>query len=494
MKELKNDAGQLYRDIAERTKGSLLLGVVGPVRTGKSTLVKRFMDLLVLDYVEDGHEKEQAIDELPQSAAGRTIMTTEPKFLPREPVEISFLEDTKIAVRLIDCVGYLVDTAYGHLEEGKERMVKTPWSEEKIPFSKAAEIGTEKVIKNHSTVGIVVTADGSFGEIKREDYIPAEEKTVKELKKIKKPFVMVLNSSKPHSRETIELSDRLNEKYGCPVLPLNCEQMQKEEMNEILKKLLYTFPITKISYQLPKWIGFLEKDNEVKKTIHSVLSEHLNRLDLIQDVYHIPLEKDEKYIKNILLSDVDFSTGKVQYLITLQEQCYYDNISKIAGMPIHSEYQLISLIKNLSEMKREYEKVREAMNDVRRMGYGVVTPQKEEIHLEEPELIHHGNKFGVKIKAESPSIHLIRANIDTEIAPIVGSEEQAKDLIRFLKENQKEDGIWETSIFGKTVEELVFDGIQNKIAVLTEESRQKLQSTMQKVVNESNGGMVCIII
>ena len=494
MNNFNHDAGQLYRDIAERTKGSLLLGVVGPVRTGKSTLVKRFMDLLVLDYVEDGHEKEQAIDELPQSAAGRTIMTTEPKFLPRDPVEIAFLEDTKIAVRLIDCVGYLVSSAYGHLEDGKERMVKTPWSEEKIPFSKAAEIGTEKVIKNHSTVGIVVTTDGSFGEIKREDYVPAEERTIKELKKIKKPFVVVLNSSRPHSKETVQLAEELQNQYGCPVLPLNCEQMQKEELNLILKHLLYTFPITKIHYQLPKWLEFLARENEVKQTIHSLLLNHLNQLDVIQDVYRIPLEKDEKYIKNILLSEVDFSTGRVNYLITVQEQCYYENISRIAGMPIHSEYQLISLIKNLSEMKLEYEKVQDAINDVRRGGYGVVTPQKQEIHLDEPELIRHGNKYGVKIKAESPSIHLIRANIDTEIAPIVGDEDQARDLIRFLKENQKDDGIWDTSIFGKTVEELVFDGIQNKIAVLTEESRQKLQNTMQKVVNESNGGMVCIII
>ena len=485
----------LYKDIQQRCNGEIYIGVVGPVRTGKSTFIKRFMDLLVLPNMTEGYDKERAVDELPQSGAGVTVTTTEPKFIPKEAASIHLGEDVEVKVRLIDCVGYMVEGAGGHMENGKERMVKTPWSAEEMPFTMAAEIGTRKVINDHSTIGIVITGDGSFGDIPRENYIPAEEKTIKELKKLKKPFVVLLNTQKPHGEETVQMCRELSEKYGVSVMPVNCQQMKKEDIYRILESILYEFPLTVIEFYMPKWVEMLSAEHPMKADIVKRVKEVMKEYDCIRDLKQKPLVLDGPFIKKCKTDSVDLSDGCMKVWLDVDDVYYYEMLSEMVGENIGNEYQLLSVLKEMSQMKKEYTKVMHAVNAVRQKGYGVVTPERGEIRLDKPEVIKHGNKFGVRIHAESPSIHMIRANIETEISPIVGSEEQARDLIRFINESEKNnEGIWETNIFGKTVEQLVGDGITGKLSMIGEESQLKLQETMQKIVNDSNGGMVCIII
>ena len=411
---------QVYKDMKARTNGEIYIGVVGPVRTGKSTFIKRFMDLLVLPNMTDIHAKERTQDELPQSASGTTIMTTEPKFVPKEAAGVKLSDDLEVKIRMIDCVGFMSEGASGHIEKDEERQVKTPWFEYEIPFTKAAAIGTQKVIRDHATIGIVVTTDGSVTDLPRENYIQAEERTVKELKAIGKPFMILLNCKKPYTEESKKLQEELREKYETAVLPVNCEQMKEEDIHE---------------------------------------------------------------------------TGKVQVKIEFAESYYYEVISEVTGEEIHGEYELMAVMKELSAMREEFSRIKDAFADVKMKGYGVVSPSKEDIRLEEPVIIKQGSKFGVKIRSEAPSIHMIRANIETEIAPIVGNEKQAEDLAGYIKkESETPEGVWGTNIFGKTVEELVMDGMRNKIAMINDESQVKLQDSMQKIVNDSNGGMVCIII
>lgn len=407
------DHFNVYSDIQARTGGEIYIGVVGPVRTGKSTFIKRFMELLVLPGLEDVHARERARDELPQSSAGKTIMTTEPKFIPKEAAKLSLGDGVEVRVRLIDCVGFMVEGAAGHIENEKERMVRTPWYEEEIPFTAAAELGTRKVITDHSTIGLVVTADGSFGELKRENYVPAEEKTVQELKKLGKPFLVLLNSQKPYSEETRALPEETGEA-----------------------------------------------------------------------------------IRRIRIVSMKMDDGSVQAVVELDDGHYYQILSEYVGMPIEGEYQLMQTLKRLASMQSEYEKASVALTQARKKGYGVVTPERGEIVLDEPQVVRHGNKYGVKMKAQAPSINLIKAQIETEIAPIVGNEQQAEDLIRYIRENagKGEEGIWETNIFGKSIAQIVDDGIQAKISQLTEDCQVKLQDTLQKIINDSNGGMICIII
>lgn len=485
----------LYRDIKERTKGEIYLGVVGPVRSGKSTFIKRFMDLMVLPNMTDPSDRERTIDELPQSAQGKTIMTTEPKFIPKEAADISLAEDLPVKIRLIDCVGFLIDGANGHLEEGSQRMVKTPWMEQEIPFSQAAQIGTEKVIKEHATIGIVITTDGSFTDIPRENYVPAEEKTIMELKGMGKPFVVLLNTPRSYQAESEQLAQQMSEKYQVQVLPVNCEQLKKEDIHTILKKVLYEFPVNRIEFFIPRWVEMLPASHKVKEAAVRNAGKILNQLTLVKDAAGAVFEPEGDEIKNIRIEQVDFSNGNVKIQMQVDESLYYENMSELAGMEIRGEYQLISMIRELSSVKKQYEKVAEAIQSVQQKGYGVVLPSMSDIQIEEPQLIRHGNKYGVKLKASSPSIHMIRANVETEIAPIIGSEEQAQDLISYIRDNQdKEAGVWETNIFGKSIGELVEDGISRKIAMMDDESQIKLQDTMQKIVNDSNGGLVCIII
>lgn len=489
------DTFQLYKDMKARTNGEIYIGVVGPVRTGKSTFIKRFMDLLVLPNMTDEHAKARTKDELPQSASGTTIMTTEPKFVPKEAAEISLAEDVNVKVRLIDCVGFMVEGASGHIENDVERQVKTPWFEYEIPFTKAASIGTQKVIHEHSTIGIVVTTDGSIGNLPRESYIEAEEKTVHELQSIGKPFVLLVNCKKPYSEEAKNLAESLQEKYQTAALAVNCEQMKAEDVHRIMQQVLYEFPISEVEFYIPKWVEMLSRDHAIKQDLLKTVRYVMEEMGDIRSAANGVAEWESDYIEKIQVERIAMDSGTVQIQIQFAQKYYYEVLSELTGTTIQGEYELISVMKELSAMKEEYVQIKDAFADVKMKGYGVVQPKREEIHLEDPVIMKQGNKYGVKIHSEAPSIHMIRANIETEIAPIVGNEQQAQDLITYIKtESETEDGVWATNIFGKSVEELVMDGMRNKIAMINDESQVKLQDTMQKIVNESNGGLVCIII
>ena len=489
------DSFQVYRDMKARTGGEIYIGVVGPVRTGKSTFIKRFMDLLVLPNMADEHAKERTKDELPQSASGTVIMTTEPKFVPKEAATVKISDDVEVKIRLIDCVGFMVEGASGHMENDTERQVKTPWFEYEIPFTKAASIGTQKVIHDHATIGFVVTTDGSITDLPRENYISAEEKTVKELKSIGKPFIILLNCRKPYTEEARALKEELEEKYGVSVVPVNCEQLKSEDIGEIMRQVLYEFPITEVEFYVPKWVEMLSREHRIKQDLLETVRGIMDGLDEIRSIVSRKAESDSPYISSIAVDQIRMDTGCVQIRIQYEQKYYYEVLSEMTGADIKGEYELITTVKELSSMKDELSRIRDAFADVKLKGYGVVSPAKEDIKLEEPAIIKQGSKYGVKIRSEAPSIHMIRANIETEIAPIVGNEKQAEDLVEYIKkESASPEGVWGTNIFGKSVEELVMDGMRNKIAMINDESQQKLQDTMQKIVNDMNGGMVCIII
>lgn len=489
------DSFQVYRDMQARTGGEIYIGVVGPVRTGKSTFIKRFMDLLVLPNMADSHAKERTRDEMPQSASGTTIMTTEPKFVPKEAAVVKMSDDIEAKIRLIDCVGFMVEGASGHTENGGERQVKTPWYEYEIPFTKAAEIGTEKVIRDHATIGFVITTDGSVTDLPRESYIEPEEKTVRELKNIGKPFVILLNCKKPYSDEAKTLSAELQQKYEVRTIPINCEQMDPEDIHEIMKQILYEFPVTEVEFYIPKWVEMLSREHRIKKDLLEQVRRFMSGIDDVRTAVGADPATDSEYITGISIEKIEMDTGRVRVQIKYEERYYYEVLSELTGAEIHGEYELISMVKELASMRQELSSIQQAFTSVKMKGYGVVTPSKEEIRLDEPVIIKQGSKFGVKIHSEAPSIHMIRANIETEIAPIVGSEQQANDLAAYIKkESETPQGVWGTNIFGKTVEELVMDGMRNKIAMIGDESQMKLQDSMQKIVNDTNGGLVCIII
>lgn len=487
----------IYKDIAERTQGDIYIGVVGPVRTGKSTFIKRFMDLLVIPNIENEYGRERTRDELPQSSAGKTIMTTEPKFVPNEAIQIVLDENVKFKVRMIDCVGYLVPGATGYMDGDKPRMISTPWSEEKIPFKEAAEIGTKKVINEHSTIGIVITTDGSITDIEREDYLESEERVINELRAINKPFVMLLNTTKPHAEETEELRIQMSEKYSIPVVSVNCAQLKVEDIHSIMEKVLYEFPVKEIKINYPKWIETLHIEHWLKSDIIKTVKETLGSISKLRELKCCvsDMEKNE-YIKKAYIDKIALGEGCASIEMTIDEKLFYKVLSETTGMDIESEYELISTIKVLAESKREYDKVRIALDDVKRKGYGIVTPMLEEMKLEEPVIVKHGSKYGVRIKASAPSIHLIRADIETEISPIVGTEKQSEDLIEYLKRETAEDPqkIWELNMFGKSMQDLVNDGLQNKLYRMPEEAQMKLQETLQKIINEGSGGLICIIL
>ena len=488
------DSFQVYRDMKARTNGEIYIGVVGPVRTGKSTFIKRFMDLLVLPNMTDGHARERTQDELPQSASGTTIMTTEPKFVPKEAAAVKLSDDVEVKIRLIDCVGYMVEGASGHTENDEERQVKTPWFEYEIPFTKAAAIGTQKVIRDHATIGVVVTTDGSVTGLPRENYIPAEEKTVKELQSIGKPFLILLNCQKPYTDEAKALKEELEQKYGS-VVPANCEQLKTEDIHEIMRQVLFEFPITEVEFYVPKWVEMLSRDHRIKQDLLAQARSVMENMNDVRSIVSRTIDTDSPYIDSIQVEQIDMATGKVRIRIGFEQKYYYEVLSELTGADIKGEYELISTVKELASMKDELSRVRDAFADVKMKGYGVVSPSREDIRLEEPVIIKQGSKYGVKIRSEAPSIHMIRANIETEIAPIVGNEQQAQDLVEYIKkESETPEGVWGTNIFGKSVEELVMDGMRNKISMINDESQMKLQDSMQKIVNDSNGGMVCIII
>ncbi|MBO5237609.1 MAG: stage IV sporulation protein A [Lachnospiraceae bacterium] len=482
----------LYADMKARTNGEVYIGVVGPVRTGKSTFIKRFMNLMVLPNIEEEPVKVRARDELPMSSAGKTVTTTEPKFIPQEAVNVKINDAVDMKVRMIDCVGFMIPGAVGHEENGEERMVKTPWFDYEIPFTKAAEIGTRKVIHDHSTIGMVVTTDGSFGELPRDAYIEAEQRTIQEIRGLGKPFVLLLNSARPYANETMELAKQLEESYGVRVLPMNADQLRKEDITEILQALLLEFPVAEVDFHIPKWAEALNLESEVKTALISMAKEILNQIQVVRDVYHLEFP-ERQYIEKVKLDSIALDSGKINLMIHVDDAYYYQMLSDMLGVTLENEYQFMKVLKELAEKRKEYEQVADALESVKFKGYGCVTPAQSDIHIERPEVIKHGNKYGVKIKAEAPSIHMIKANITTEIAPIVGAEEQAKDLVEYIGAEGQED-IWSVNIFGKTIEQLVEDGIRTKTGKITDESQVKLQDTMEKIVNDGNGGMVCIII
>ena len=434
------DNFDVYRDIEARTGGEIYIGVVGPVRTGKSTFIKRFMELLVLPAMEDENLRTISRDELPQSAAGKTIMTTEPKFIPKEAAKITLEDGIQAKVRLIDCVGFMVDGAAGHVENGEERLVKTPWFDHEIPFTQAAELGTRKVIGDHSTIGIVVTTDGSIGDIKRPGYIGAERQTVDELKALGKPFIILLNSLKPYSEETVRLAKEMGEEYGVSVLPVNCEQLKKEDIFHILERVLKEFPVTEVDFHIPKWLEILPSTHWLKAQVIQTARDILQKIGHMKDVAARIQDVNSQpgAVKSISIRKMEMADGSVALQVEMDDSHYYQILSDYVGLPISGEYQLMQTLSGLARMQKEYEKVKNALAQARLKGYGVMMPERSEILLDEPQVIRHGNKYGVKMKAEAPSINLIKAHIETEIAPIVGSEQQAQDLIAYIKSNARE--------------------------------------------------------
>lgn len=486
---------QLYHDMQVRTNGEIYLGVVGPVRTGKSTFIKRFMDLIVLPNMTDENKKARTMDELPQSSSGKTIMTTEPKFIPKEAADLVLSDDVKVKVRLIDCVGYMVDGAKGHIEDGEERKVKTPWFDYEIPFTKAAGIGTRKVIHDHATIGIVVTTDGTIGEIPRESYREPEEKTIRELKEIGKPFLVLVNSIRPYGKEAVETAEEIRKQYDVSVMTVNCEQLKKEDIHKMMETILFEFPVSELEFFIPKWVEMLPREHKIKTELIDTVQRIMREKTEIKDFVGGLEQPELTYIESIRVEKIEMDTGCIKIEVRILESYYYEMLSEMTGETIRNEYELLKTMKEMSALRMEYTHVKDAMDSVKMKGYGVVSPSKEEIQMEEPEIIRQGNKYGVKIHSEAPSIHMIRANIETEIAPIVGNEQQAQDVIRYMKEaKEKEGGVWKTNIFGKSIEELVMDGMKNKITMINDECQAKLQDTMQKIVNDSNGGIVCIII
>ena len=487
----------VLKDIATRTDGDIYIGVVGPVRTGKSTFIKRFMDLMVLPSVTNVYEKQRINDELPQSAEGKTIMTTEPKFIPNKAMHIDLGENGSAKIKMIDCVGYVIPESLGYEEGGETRMVKTPWSDESIPFSEAAETGTKKVISEHSTIGLVITTDGSIVDIDRQNYVQAEERVIKELKEINKPFVVLVNSRYPKSSAAMSLCDELSKKYSVPVMCTDCANISDGEITEILKTVLYEFPVSEISFKLPGWIKSLDRENEIKKSVIKAIRDYCQGVHSIREVRtNTENISGCEYISDARLCDLTPASGSAIVNVSIDERLFYKVLSESTGLQISSDYELMNVMKELSEAKSKYDKLEYALNEVREKGYGIVSPDMNELKLEEPEIVRQGNKYGVCLRASAPSIHMMRADINTEVSPIIGTEKQSEELVRYLLSDYEEspEKIWETNIFGKSLHELVNEDLQNKLSRMPEDARGKLRETVTKIINEGSGGLICIIL
>ena len=487
----------LYRDIAGRCGGDIYIGVVGPVRTGKSTFIKRFMELLVLPNLADEGRRGRAVDELPQSGAGRTIMTTEPKFVPEEAVEVRLRDEAAFRVRLVDCVGYLIQGALGLTEEGETRMVRTPWFEHDIPFEEAAELGTRKVIREHAAVGIVVTTDGTITELPRADYEEAEARVVRELQELGKPFVVILNSASPESAEARRLREELAGQYGVPVLLADVENLELEGINEALEKLLFEFPLTEARVNAPGWLTTLGEGHWLGGAVLQAMRRGAEGMRKVGDYPLLPTVLNElDSVEEASVSEIRLNEGAVEYRLIMKDGLFYQILSEACGQVIEGEGHLFELMTELVKAKREYDRVADALESVRRTGYGLVPPSMEELELEEPELVRQGSRFGVKLKASAPSLHLVRVDIQTEVSPIVGTEKQSEELVQYLLSEFENDkaGIWTTEIFGKSLHELVREGLSTKLTHMPEDVRAKLQESLQKIINEGNGGMICILL
>ena len=487
----------IYNSIAKRTKGDIYIGVVGPVRTGKSTFIKRFMDVLVLPNISDDMKRERARDELPQSSSGRTIMTTEPKFIPEDAAEVTADDSMRFRVRLIDCVGYIVPGSLGYIENEKPRMVKTPWFDKEVPFNMAAEIGTKKVIDEHSTIGLVVTTDGTIGEIPRSDYEQAEERVVNELKAIKKPFVVLVNSKSPDSAPCKKLVGELAEKYGVSVIAVNCMSLSEQEIKDILATLLYEFPIKEMKLNFPKWISQLEKEHPLRQQMYSAIISSASKLRKVKDAKTFTCSVAEtENIQNCRMEDVDLSCGSVTVSLAVEPTLFYKVLSEKTGLNIENELQLMSELVALSKDKQDFQRFKQALDEVEATGYGIVMPTMNELSLDDPEIMKQGGKYGVRLKASAPSIHMLKADITTEVAPIVGTESQSEELIMYLLKEFEEDPskIWQSNIFGKTLDSLVNEGLHNKLYKMPVDARMKLQETLERVINEGCSGLICIIL
>ena len=487
----------IYNGIAERTGGDIYIGVVGPVRTGKSTLIKKFMETLVIPNIPNNHSRARAQDEMPQSAAGKTVMTTEPKFIPEEAVTVTLANKASFNLRMIDCVGYIVPGAIGHIEDGEARMVMTPWSTEAMPFEQAAELGTRKVINEHSTIGILVTTDGSIGEIPRSSYIGAEKRVVEEMKAINKPFVIVLNSANPNSQEAINLAHELEIKYEVPVALLDCLDLNEEDIKHVIELILFEFPVREIGVTMPGWVDVLPEDHHLRSSIFNGILEGAEAVSKVGDLKPmIDILNDNQQVMSLRIDNISLGSGTASIEVRLPESMFYKVLGELVNYKITNERELISIFRELAESKIKYDKVASALEAVYETGYGIVSPTIDDLKLEEPEIVRQSGGYGVKLKASAPSIHMIKANIETEVSPMVGTAQQSEELVRFLLQEFEEDPkkIWESNMFGKSLHELVGEGLNTKLAHMPDDARIKLSKTLARIINEGSGGLICILL
>ncbi|HIS68767.1 MAG TPA: stage IV sporulation protein A [Candidatus Gallacutalibacter stercoravium] len=487
----------IYKDISQRTNGDIYIGVVGPVRTGKSTFIKRFMDTLVIPNMDSGFQKDRTVDEMPQSASGRTIMTTEPKFIPEEAVEVHLENNASFRVRMIDCVGYIVPSALGYIEDEAPRMVKTPWFEEPIPFNMAAEIGTKKVITDHSTIGLVVTTDGSITDIPREEYEEAEERVIQELKELNKPFAVLLNSLYPNSEQVQELAAQMSQKYEVPIVPASCMDLDENEIKRILASILFEFPVKEICVEMPRWISTLDKEHWLRSAVFSAIQNAAQQVEKISQVQNISHEIAAcEHIKRAETIGLDLGSGRARLSIQLHPNLFYKVLGEKTGLDIEDEGGLLDCVLELAAVKKKFEKISAAYDDVMQTGYGIVMPSIDELTLEEPEIVKQGGKFGIRLKAGAPSIHMLRTSITTEVTPIVGSEQQSEELVMYLLKEFEENPakIWESNIFGKNLHELVNEGLHNKLYRMPADARDKIKETIERIINDGCNGLICIIL
>jgi stage IV sporulation protein A len=491
------DSRTIYQDIAQRTDGDIYIGVVGPVRTGKSTFIKRFMENLVLPNIDNNYKRERATDELPQSATGRTIMTTEPKFIPNEAVEIKLADNAAFRVRMIDCVGYIVPSALGYIENDNPRMVMTPWYDREIPFNMAAEIGTRKVITEHSTIGLVITTDGSIGEIPREEYAEAEQRVIEELKEINKPFVILLNSAQPESESVNALRVEMEIKYNVPVMPVNCLNLGEADIKNIIETVLFEFPVKEIGVDLPDWIASLDMSHWLHTSLYNTIHESAKDIMKIREVRNAVLGiSQNENVTNVAVSGVELGSGTASISISVAQGLFYHVLGETTGFNISGEGDLIELMMSLSRMKKEFDKVKGALDEVNATGYGIVMPTIDELKLEEPEIVKQGGRFGVRLEASSESIHMMKCRVVTEINPLVGTEKQSEELVTYLLKEFEEspEKIWDSNIFGKSLHELVTEELHNKLYRMPVDAREKLAETLERIINEGCGGLICILL
>ncbi len=487
----------IYSDIAQRTDGDIYIGIVGPVRTGKSTFIKKFMETLVIPNIQSDFRRERAIDELPQSAAGKTIMTTEPKFIPEEAVEVKLGNNSRFNVRMIDCVGYIVPSSLGYIENEMPRMVMTPWFDDEIPFNMAAEVGTQKVINEHSTIGLVITTDGSISDIPREEYEECEERVISELQAINKPFVVLMNCVEPNTPQVREMCNALQEKYETPVIPVNCLDLNEKDINDILTQVLFAFPIKEINISMPKWITGLKKGHWLKDEVFSSIRTAADGINHVREVKGVADEIIQcKEISDAKIETINLGNGSATICVNLNSDLLYKILGEETGLEITSESDLLPILRDMTAIKKEFEKIRSALEEVEATGYGIVMPSIEELTLEEPEIVKQGGRYGVRLKASAPSIHMMKAIINTEVSPIVGSEKQSEELVMYLLKEFEENPvkIWESNIFGKSLHELVNEGLHNKLYHMPVDARMKIQETLERIINEGCGGLICFIL